>query len=95
MLWLWIFLGVCAAAAIFILIPGLKAAKESMGTVQKMKSTGDGITARMNDIKTQQQLLQEKKDYLRYDIYQKKNSFTAVKEGFSGLKDTFTKIIKD
>ncbi len=66
--------------------------KESMGTVQQMKSTGDSITARMNDVKTQQQLLQEKKDYLRYDIYQKKNSFSAVKEGFTDLKDTFKKI---
>ncbi|MED1862960.1 hypothetical protein P4V41_05795 [Fictibacillus nanhaiensis] len=92
MMWLWIFLAVCAAAALFILIPGIKAMKESMSTVQQMKSTGDSITARMNDVKTQKQLLQEKKDYLRYDIYQKKNSFTAVKEGFTDLKDTFKKI---
>jgi uncharacterized protein YoxC len=91
-MWLWIFLAVCAAAALFILIPGIKAMKESMGTVQQMKSTGDSITARMNDVKTQQQLLQEKQDYLRYDIYQKKNSFVAVKDGFKDLKDTFKKI---
>jgi uncharacterized protein YoxC len=92
MMWLFIFLAACLGVAIFFLIPGIKALKESMTTVQEMKSTGDSMTARMNDVKTQQQLLQEKKDYLRYDIYQKKNSFLAVKEGFAGWKDTIHKI---
>jgi uncharacterized protein YoxC len=95
MMWLWIFLAACAAAALTILIPALRAAKESMGTVQRMKSTGDSITARMNDIKTQQELLQEKKDFFRYDMYQKKNSFIAVKEGFTELRDTIRTIIKN
>ena len=92
MMWLWIFLAACAGVVVFFLIPGIKAMKESMTTVQKMKSTGDSMTAKMNDIKAQQQLLQEKKDYLRYDLYQKKNSFVAVKEAFSGWKDTIHKI---
>ncbi|MFD1357166.1 hypothetical protein ACFQ4X_04575 [Fictibacillus halophilus] len=92
MMWLFLFLAACAGVAVFFLVPAFKSLKESMTTVQKMKSTGDSITARMNDVKTQQQLLQEKKDYLRYDIYQKKNSFLAVKEGFAGVKDTIHKI---
>ncbi|MCM3718600.1 hypothetical protein [Fictibacillus phosphorivorans] len=92
MMWLFLFLAVCVGVAIFFLIPGIKAIKESMNTVQEMKNTGDTITARMNDIKAQQQLLQDKKDYLRYDLYQKKNSFLAVKEGFSEVKDTIHKI---
>ncbi|RZT23318.1 hypothetical protein [Fictibacillus sp. BK138] len=92
MMWLFLFLAVCAGVAVFFLVPGFKAIKESMTTVQQMKSTGDSITARMNDVKTQQQLLQDKKDYLRYDLYQKKNSFLAVKEGFSEVKDTIHKI---
>ncbi|ANX11934.1 hypothetical protein ABE41_007925 [Fictibacillus arsenicus] len=92
MMWLFLFLAACAGVAVFFLVPAFKAIKESMTTVQKMKSTGDSITARMNDVKTQQQLLQEKKDYLRYDIYQKKNSFLAVKEGFADVKDTIQKI---
>jgi uncharacterized protein YoxC len=92
MMWLFLFLAACAGVAVSFLVPGFKAVKESMTTVQKMKSTGDSITARMNDVKTQQQLLQEKKDYLRYDLYQKKNSFQAVKEGFAGVKDTIHKI---
>jgi uncharacterized protein YoxC len=91
-MWLWVFLALCACVAVYFLIPGIKAMKESMNTVQKMKSTGDSMTAKMNDIKTQQQLLQEKKDYLRYDLYQKKNSFTAVKEAFSDWKETIHKI---
>jgi uncharacterized protein YoxC len=91
-MWLWIFLAACACVAVSFLVPGIKAIKESMTTVQKMKSTGDSMTAKMNDIKMQQQLLQEKKDYLRYDLYQKKNSFTAVKEAFAGWKDTLQKI---
>ncbi|MBY6036452.1 hypothetical protein KUV80_07300 [Fictibacillus nanhaiensis] len=92
MMWLILFLLACAVLAVIFLLPGFKAIKESLTTVEKMKSTGDSMTARMNDVKTQQQLLQGKKEYLRYDLHQKKNSFTTVKEAFSDLKHTFQKI---
>jgi hypothetical protein len=50
------------------------------------------MTARMNDVKAQQQLLQEKKEFLRYDWHQKMSSFTAVKQAFSNWKDTLHRI---
>jgi uncharacterized protein YoxC len=92
LMWLLLFLAVCAGIAVFLLIPGIKALKESRSTVDKMKNTGDMITARMNDVKAQQELLQEKKDYLRYDWHQKMNSFTAVKRAFSNCKETIQRI---
>jgi uncharacterized protein YoxC len=91
-MWLFLFILICLGVAIFFLVPGLKAFKESLSTVQKMKSTGDGMTARMNDVKAQQQLLQEKKEFLRYDWHQKMSSFTAVKQAFSNWKDTLHRI---
>jgi uncharacterized protein YoxC len=67
----------------------VKPVKETLKTIQHMKHTGDSIQAQMNDIKNQQTLLNEKKEYIRWDIRQKKNSFLKVKEAVKSTKLLF------
>ncbi|MFC7371678.1 hypothetical protein ACFQPF_08315 [Fictibacillus iocasae] len=77
------------AAVGFIAWRTMKPVKESLKTLQHMKHTSDSIQAQMNDIKNQQTLLNEKKEYIRWDIRQKKNSFLKVKEAVKGTKMLF------
>ncbi|MDN4073812.1 MULTISPECIES: DUF948 domain-containing protein [Fictibacillus] len=91
---IYISIGVVAAALVFLAVYAVKLMKSSRQTMENLNRTTQLMQAEMNDVTNQTALLNEKTEYLKYDLYNKKQNVTSVGEAVKELKSTTTELLR-
>lgn len=91
---IYISIAVIVGALVYLGIYAIKLMKESRQTMENVNRTTQLMQAEMNDVTNQTTLLNEKTEYLKYDIYNKKQSIKSVGHSAKELKDTTTELLK-
>ncbi|MCK6256626.1 DUF948 domain-containing protein [Fictibacillus sp. KIGAM418] len=91
---IYISIAVVVAALVFLGVHAVKLMKSSRQTMESLNRTTQLMQAEMNDVTNQTALLNEKTEYLKYDIYNKKQSIKSVGDSAKELKNTTAELLR-
>ncbi|MED2973682.1 DUF948 domain-containing protein [Fictibacillus sp. B-59209] len=91
---IYISIAIVVAALVFLGVYAVKLMKSSRQTMKNLNRTTQLIQAEMNDVTNQTALLNEKTEYLKYDMYNKKQSIKSVGDSAAELKNTTAELLR-
>jgi uncharacterized protein YoxC len=91
---IWISIAIVVAALVFLGVYAVKLMKSSKSTIENLNRTTQLMQAEVNDVTNQTALLNEKTEYLKYDVYNKTQSIKSVGESAKELKENATELFK-
>ncbi|MCQ6265417.1 DUF948 domain-containing protein [Fictibacillus sp. WQ 8-8] len=91
---IYISIAVVVAALVFLGVYAVKLMKSSRQTMKNLNRTTQLMQAEMNDVTNQTALLNEKTEYLKYDMYNKKQSIKSVGDSATELKNTTAELLR-